>query len=145
MKFLNGDIFNTEAEVIAHQVNCMGAMNSGIAGQIRSRFPVVFDEYSALVNKIGSNRCLGRCQLIETPKVWIANIFGQFHYGRDKQYTEYPALRHAMQDLKMMMANVNLKTIAFPDMIGCGLAGGDRDIVLVMIQEIFPDAEIWKL
>jgi O-acetyl-ADP-ribose deacetylase (regulator of RNase III) len=143
---MRGDLFTSKADVIAHQVNCQGVMGSGVALQIKNNSPHVYNEYKKLVDHVGPNACLGHSQLIQLPDGAIANLFGQFNYGRDKkQYTDYAALRHAMMDLKMQMMQKNLKTIAFPDMIGCGLAGGDRDVVLAMIQEIFPKAEIWKL
>jgi O-acetyl-ADP-ribose deacetylase (regulator of RNase III) len=90
--------------------------------------------------------CFGKCQLIQLRDIAIANLFGQKEFGTDKQYTDYGALRNAFIHLAKQMREHNLNSVAFPDMIGCGLAGGDRKVVLDMIREIFRTfkVEIWK-
>ena len=40
-----GDITESGADIICHQVNCMGAMNSGVAKAIRKKWPQVYNEY----------------------------------------------------------------------------------------------------
>jgi O-acetyl-ADP-ribose deacetylase (regulator of RNase III) len=145
MTFNIGSLFESQADVLAHQVNCMGIMGGGIALQIKERWPMVFQVYKRVLNEKGPEACMGKCQLVQLSDVAIANLFGQFDFGTDKQYTDYKALRSAFFNLKTQMAIHNLKTVAFPDMIGCGLAGGDRGIVLPLIEEFFPDAEFWKV
>ena len=39
------DIFDSGADIICHQVNCQGVMGSGLAKQIRERYPIVYEEY----------------------------------------------------------------------------------------------------
>ena len=41
-----GDITNSKANYICHQVNCQGAMNSGVAKAIREKWPRVYKAYS---------------------------------------------------------------------------------------------------
>ena len=42
----DGDLLKQDdVQVIAHQVNCKGAMNSGIAKQIREKYPDNFINY----------------------------------------------------------------------------------------------------
>ena len=43
--FKEGNILNSKADYICHQVNCRGAMNSGVAKTIRQEYPEVFTEY----------------------------------------------------------------------------------------------------
>lgn len=43
IKIIDGDLFSSNADVIAHQVNCSSAMNSGIAKQIRNKYPEVYN------------------------------------------------------------------------------------------------------
>ena len=49
---MNGDLLVAQEElnldIICHQVNCQGKMNSGIAKQIREKWPVVYKKYSEL-------------------------------------------------------------------------------------------------
>ena len=39
------DLFESGADMICHQVNCMGVMGSGVAKQVKERYPKVFEEY----------------------------------------------------------------------------------------------------
>ena len=51
IKYVTGDILTpcpTENEhiiMVCHQVNCMGAMGSGLAKQIHQQFPAVYTAY----------------------------------------------------------------------------------------------------
>ena len=76
----------------------------------------------------------------------IANLFGQEGYGRDKQYTDYDALRKSLEGLyeSVTWSNNILKgkTIAIPYNLGCGLAGGDWNIVYEMIKQVFYNYEV---
>ena len=45
VQVIEGNLFDSHAHIIAHQVNCQGAMNSGVAKQVRERFPHVFEMY----------------------------------------------------------------------------------------------------
>lgn len=41
IKHIKGDIFQSSADVILHQVNCQGVMGSGVAKQVREKYPDV--------------------------------------------------------------------------------------------------------
>ena len=43
--FKNGDMFSSTANILCHQVNCMGRMGSGIAKTVREKFPNVYEAY----------------------------------------------------------------------------------------------------
>lgn len=45
LKHIKGDIFESGAQVILHQVNCQGVMGSGVAKQVREKYPIVFEYY----------------------------------------------------------------------------------------------------
>ena len=47
IRFVTGDLFSTDAKYICHQVNCQGKMGSGVAKQVREKFPMVFENYKA--------------------------------------------------------------------------------------------------
>ena len=40
-----GDLLKSNADVIVHQTNCLGIMGSGVAYQIKKKYPQVFQEY----------------------------------------------------------------------------------------------------
>lgn len=138
-----GDILQSGADVICHQVNCMGVMGGGLARQIRDKYPDVYQQYQSKCD--ADNYCLGDVQYCGEAEVIIANMFAQFGYGRDKQYTDYDALKRCLKNvrgaLQIYSHHHSNYRVAFPHGLGCGLAGGDWAIVHGMIDEIFGDSE----
>lgn len=137
--------------VVCHQVNCMGVMGAGLAKQIRNRFPDAFRIYKSQCNSW--SHCpsgnLGNAQFYnasEDAGYYIANIFGQTAYGTGRRQTDYGALREGLGRVADAFPQA---TIRIPYKMGCGLGGGDWDIVLDIIQDTLVskgiDVEIWKL
>lgn len=139
IEIIEGDLLTTDANIICHQVNNKGAMNSGVAKQIRNKYPTVYDMYISSFKKDGLK--LGECQIIIVgDKQYICNLVGQDGYGYDgKQYTDYQALKKGFYSIRDFMMRNNLKTIAFPYNIGCCRGGGDWNIVYELIKEVFSD------
>lgn len=152
VKIYNGDITKCKADIIAHQVNCQFVMGGGVALALRKRWPVVYNKYLELRNLYTnkpSNKFLGICQIIEVDQNrYVANLFGQDKLGYGKCYTNYAALEQALKELAWQVEYMELKTIAFPWLMSCGLAGGDWNIVKPLIEKIFEDLDIeiqyWK-
>jgi O-acetyl-ADP-ribose deacetylase (regulator of RNase III) len=144
IKIVKGDILQAKEDIIGHQVNCKGIMGAGLAKQIRNKYPIAYSEYKELCLKQG-DRLLGATQYIDTldGKV-IVNIFGQMGYGRNRIQTDYKALEMALKSIKYTVTETTLKnkSVALPYGIGCGLAGGDWDIVHSIISDVFNDYEI---
>ena len=55
MKIIDGDIFDSNADAIVHQVNCQGVMGAGVARQVRDKYPNVYVEYRALCDRYRNN------------------------------------------------------------------------------------------
>ena len=87
-----GNVFDSDAKIICHQVNCQGVMGSGVAKEVRERYPKVYEKYHTYCesNKDCPERMLGVAQMVpvdEKGSRWIVNCFGQNGYGYDgKQY-----------------------------------------------------------
>lgn len=143
IKIIKGDILEASEDVIAHQVNCQGVMGSGVAKQIKEKYPEVYKKYKNYVNNFEfKSLLLGNCQIVETTKEkYIANLFGQFGYGIKEQQTNYKALEESLFSLKVS-AKDNHKTLALPFKIGCGRGGGDWDIVYKIIEDVFQDYDV---
>jgi O-acetyl-ADP-ribose deacetylase (regulator of RNase III) len=142
-----GDLLNSKANYICHQVNCMGVMGSGVAKQVKERFPKVFGEYSILCRDSAIEKLLGGCQIVPiSEKQSFVNLFGQGNYGRDgKQYTDYNAIREAMVSLSYQIKEK--ESVAFPYKMSSDRGGADWEVIEKMIMEIFHehDIEIWRL
>ncbi len=143
IKHIKCDIFESGADIICHQVNCQGVMGSGIAKQVREKFPEVYKEYKEFCDseKAQGKTPLGRWQAVRIDPLYmnkyIINIFAQENYGYDGQcYTDYEALRGCLNEIKRTAPNT---TIAIPYLMGCHRGGGDWNIVYKMIEEVFTD------
>ena len=143
IKIVQSNILNAPEDILAHQVNCIGVMGSGLAKQIKIKYPEVFKEYQKYINTYEyKSLVLGNCQIVKaTDEKYIANLFGQFGYGRKEQQTNYKALEESLFSLKVM-AKDSHKSIAIPYGIGCGLGGGDWNIVYGIIEEVFGDYDV---
>lgn len=139
IKHIKCDIFESGADVICHQVNCQGVMGSGIAKQVKERFPQVFDEYKKFCNSTpNKSELLGSVLGVYVDDVgYIVNIFAQDKFGYDgKRYTNYKALQNGLDHANKLVFG---KTIAIPYLIGCCRGGGNWNVVYSMIEKIFSD------
>lgn len=128
-----GDLLKIEKGTIGHQVNCQGKMGAGLAGKIAKRYPAVLREYREYLALYGPLDALGEYTAVDiNPDLSVVNLFGQLDYGRDGRcYTDYTALRRITKLLPPIL-------IHLPAQMGCGLGGGDWDVV----QEIFADVDV---
>ena len=138
MEIINDDIFNCKEDIICHQVNCQGVMGSGLAKQIKEKYPEVFKGYYHYCKTQELKDIFGTALICEGSDKYIANLFGQDKYGTDKQYTDYDALKQALTELKDFAKEKNL-SVAIPYKMGCGLGGGNWNTVFDMITEVFTD------
>lgn len=144
--FKEGDILKGDEDIVCHQVNCKGVMGAGLALQIRNKYPRMYQRYKALTQKHSPDYLLGLSFIYKTKDKQIANLFGQNDYGRNNRKTDYQALESALI-MTRDYAIKNKLSVAIPYRIGCGLAGGNWQIVKQMIENIFSDypISIYKL
>lgn len=149
IKIIDGNIFDSNANIICHQCNNEGAFNSGIAKEVRTRYPHVYQSYynDYLNNKLE----LGYVNFTTAkPDCVIANMIAQDGYGYDgKQYTNYKALQECLDKVKefALLEYDRQPVIAFPYKMSCVRGGGSWNIVYKMIENTFKDfdVEIWRL
>ena len=144
-----GDLFTTTATIIAHQVNCQGKMGSGVALQVKQKYPTAYIMYLSKCQR--DYNLLGNIQMVpQSDGRIICNMFAQDNYGYDgKKYTASSALQMCFIKLKQYAAENNI-SIAIPYKIGCCRGGADWDNeVYPIIESIFSDEsvrlEIWRL
>ena len=143
VKIVNGNILNATEDIICQQVNCQGTMGSGLARQLRARYPKMFVQYKSWCNFASTPEALlGTVHFYyhtledsDYPVKIVANIFGQLTYGREPNviYTDYDALGSGLVKVSQV-ARATKKTTAIPYGLGCGLAKGDWNRVLPMIE-----------
>lgn len=148
----DGDLLESNVDVIAHQVNCLGVMGSGIALQIRNRYPeLVYDKYVSKCHKeVVSRFLLGECQICEIPgeNRYVANLFGQVDFGRQTRNTSYDGIYDAMEKLRSWCTKNGVKSVGFPYKMSSDRGGADWNVIMSMIESVFGNTdirvEIWK-
>lgn len=146
IKVIDGDLLSSKTDVIAHQVNCQGAFNSGVAKAIRDFDVEVYKDYHSFCSINTPEQLLGSVRYFESKDGRIyANLFAQKSYGYDgKQYTDVNALRKCFENLRMNCRNLSIE---MPYKIGCVRGGANWDEVYTIIEEVFKDCdvELWRL
>lgn len=80
---------------------------------------------------------LGDTQLVRINNdLTIANMFAQYDIGTDSRKTEYGSFRYCIENLTSNVAPPYPK-VYFPYLIGCGLGGGEWDIIADIIESTF--------
>ena len=142
LKIIKNDIFESDAAAILHQVNCQGVMGSGVAKQVREKYPSVYQSYKRACNKLGPNGVFGKIQICaispEKPG-FIVNLFSQLNYGYDGCYTDYEKLHECLEKVNERFSGC---TVAIPYRIGCQRGGGDWNVVLKIIEETLTDCDV---
>jgi O-acetyl-ADP-ribose deacetylase (regulator of RNase III) len=122
-------------DVVVQGCNCFNTMGGGIAREIRERYPTVAYADSLTTkgdyNKLGNWTRGGVVSLTTPGHVFqVVNAYTQYNMSTGKDVFEYTAFQLILQKLIHEYGN---KRIGLP-YIGMGLAGGDRDIIIPMIE-----------
>ena len=150
IEIINGDLleaFNRdEVDYIAHCVNAQGVMGSGIARQIKADYPLVFANYKKRCDQEIDKYCLlGSAQKVtsgwEYENKAIFNLFGQEFYGVHKRQVNYGAIATALLNMRHQIHD-STTIVGFPFGMCCGLAGGDWEVILEMIEYFFNDLTV---
>ena len=139
--YKTGNLLDAPVNYLCHQVNCQGRMGSGIAKQIKERWPKVYTSYMDYCHYHASHGSdlrylLGQCQFIdvESNKV-VINMFGQESYGYDgRRYTSYDAFWMCLGEITKTVPKGSV--IGFPHKIGCGLGGANWPVIETMIRSV---------
>ena len=151
MTVISGDITRIPVDIIVQQCNCLSIYPHGLAKTIKDVLGV--DPYGH--RKRLSNNCaierdrdeVGTCKIQKARNgTLVANLFAQYSPGKpgvyfQKQGADTREAREqwfqlALEDLsEELHARPDVKTIAFPFGIGCGLAGGKWENYNKMIQK----------
>jgi O-acetyl-ADP-ribose deacetylase (regulator of RNase III) len=133
MELVQGNLLemgkNNELDIIVHGCNCFNTMGGGIAAQIAVQFP---DAKLADDETIrGDAGKLGTYTIGMHGRLVILNAYTQYGMSRDGvDVFEYNAFERV---LSKIITRFGKWRIGFP-MIGMGLANGDRERILTMLD-----------
>lgn len=124
-------------DVIVQGCNCFCTMGSGLAKEIRERYPAAYQADQQ--TEAGARSKLGSYTMavVGDPEFAIINAYTQYSYnrkGETKDLFEYGAFLDVLITLIDVCGEMR---IGLP-YIGMGLAGGDKDLIIKLI-EIFAE------
>lgn len=146
----NGDITNVRYGIVCHQVNAKGVMGAGLARQIRKEWVLAYHDYLAAFNshKLKLGEVIFTNVIGNNPKLQVAGMCAQEGYGRVRgiPYTDYQAFEICLNKVKNWQQNCldGVLPVYLPYGIGCGLAGGNWDVISHLIEEYLPNAILVK-
>lgn len=147
MEIKSMDLLSVTRGVIAHQVNCTGAIGAGLSGAVLRRYPqtrAAYDAQFPIRRGHGGRYAVPRPELLGTYvacevdlDLYVAHVFGQVGYGNaaktHRVYTSVPHLVQALADLCEAYPDL---PVYVPYNIGCGLAGADWNEVSHAIEHL---------
>jgi O-acetyl-ADP-ribose deacetylase (regulator of RNase III) len=139
MMMIKGNLLDLAEEgkfdVIVHGCNCFHTMGSGIAKQIKDRYPAAYA--ADLETEYGDRRKLGTYSKAHVPKLFgftVVNAYTQYgfnYFNSNRDVFEYDAfeifLESLSQDFKGMRIGIPL--------IGMGLAHGDTIRIMSALSD----------
>lgn len=141
MKIITGNLLDIveqgRLDVIIHGANCRNTMGSGIAAQIKKRFPEAYDAdcaaHKAAKNYLGNISWAKIIRNDGSPFV-IVNAYTQDRFGPPPtQYASYDAIANCFRIINSLF-NKTTTRFGYPR-IGCGRGGANWNIVAVIIDE----------
>lgn len=133
---INGDILDVKEGVIIHGCNCQGVMGSGLAKQIKTKYPDAYYDYMKVYSIAGLN--LGG--IIISPVIpgvlYVVNAMTQEFYGKNLNivYVDYNAIDECFYKTLNWMNQCKLTKLYYPK-IGAGLANGNWKIISDIIEK----------
>lgn len=132
IKYIQGDLLQTNAPLILHQVNLQSVMGGGLAYSIAQKYPSVEMEYSRFRGELGG------VLFTPTDDFVVGNCYSQ----NEDFTTNYDALYECLTDVRYYMLYHDMKTVAIPYKYGCGIARGSWGKVLEIFKDVLGDFEV---
>lgn len=133
MKFLSGNLFESNAEALVNTVNTVGVMGKGVALQFKERFPANYMRYASACKK--EEVKIGKMFITPTDSMmnpkWIINFPTKKHWMHKSSYGFIEA---GLDDLVIQIEKLNIQSIAIPP-LGAGQGGLNWEKVKELIQE----------
>lgn len=114
IEYIEGDIFESPAQVIVNTVNTVGVMGKGLALSFKQRYPQMFEKYKMACEK--HQLSIGKLMLFYEADHWLL-MFPTKENWRNPSKLEY--IEKGLMKFVQTYAEKNITSIAFPR-LGCG-------------------------
>ena len=142
LKHTTGDLLKLARKgkfnVIVHGCNCQNTFGKGIALEIKRRYPAAYAADKQ--TKAGDRNKLGTYTVMLGKLFNIVNAYTQYHYNRGADKADLFEYEAFQQVLDALASQYPICKFGFP-MIGCGLAGGDEERIMLMLEDFAEKVE----
>lgn len=114
IEYIEGNIFESPAQVIVNTVNTVGVMGKGLALSFKQRYPDMFNRYKIACEK--HQLTIGKLMLFYEEDHWLL-MFPTKENWRNPSKIEY--IEKGLMKFVSTYADKNITSIAFPR-LGCG-------------------------
>ncbi len=114
IRYLEGDIFKSPAQVLVNPVNTEGVMGKGLALEFKKRYPDMFRSYREVCDQ--QELKTGRLMLYYEPDHWIL-LFPTKEHWKNPSRLEY--VEAGLEKFRRTYAEKGITSVAFPR-LGCG-------------------------
>ncbi|WP_437921524.1 type II toxin-antitoxin system antitoxin DNA ADP-ribosyl glycohydrolase DarG [Sphingobacterium sp. LRF_L2] len=140
IKFLKGDLLQSDAEALVNTVNTVGVMGKGIALQFKNKYPHNYKVYKEACKK--GELKVGEVLVVKDGDIlcekYIINFPTKEHW---RSPSELSYIQEGLKALEKSIKEYNITSIALPP-LGCGNGGLDWNVVKPMIIDALGDIEI---
>ena len=112
--YVQGDLFQSPAQVLVNTVNTVGVMGKGVALQFKRHFPEMYGKYRELCEKGDFN--VGSLWLYKSPNKWVLNFPTKRHW---RQPSRIEDVESGLRKFVETYSSMGIHSIAFPP-LGCG-------------------------
>lgn len=129
IKYLEGDIFTSPAQVIVNTVNTVGVMGKGIALSFKKAYPEMYKAYREACED--NTFHMGKLMLWREVDHWIL-LFPTKENWRNPSKLEY--IEQGLKKFVETYFEMGITSIAFPR-LGCGNGGLDWNDVKALMEK----------
>ena len=134
--YLEGTVFNTEADAIVNTINCIGVMNAGIALEFGLRYPNLLKEYEQKCKN--KEISVGHIYYYKDKEKLIVNFPTKWHF-------KYPSrlewIEDGLKDFVKTYKQYNIKSVAFTK-LGTLNGGLDWNKVKLLMEKYLCNLDI---
>ncbi|MCM2281460.1 MAG: macro domain-containing protein [Bdellovibrionaceae bacterium] len=127
--FVQGNLFDSAAQVLTNTVNCVGVMGKGIALEFKNRYPSMFAEYRELCKR--GDVQPGQPYLWEDDRVQILNFPTKRDWREDSLLED---IDQGLRYLARHYQDMGIQSLALPP-LGCGNGGLRWEDVRPLIEK----------
>lgn len=129
IRYLKGNLFDSNAQTLVNTVNCVGVMGKGVALLFKKRFPEMYEDYHQQC-KLGNIRP-GVLTIYKASLPWVLNFPTKRHW---KSPSHIEDIDLGLREFVRQYKEWGITSIAFPA-LGCGQGGLDWALVKPLIEK----------